>query len=163
MKSAECFHAFFTDGAAHLLRASPHASWSCGPRAKEALEVATHRTLQQFRQGIQQNKVAFPTPVPVFHGEGAAGIQWRAAELYLVHGWTCSRLGQRYGVTRGRIWQLVRGWIDKAQTQGYLQDIPPAIPAVKSVTADEPVAHVPAMPPLPIRPDWAAQNSQHTA
>jgi hypothetical protein len=132
-------------------------------RERRRLLVTTHRTLQQFREDIQQNKVAFPTPVPVFHGEGAGGIQWRAAELYLVHGWTCSRLGQRYGLTRGRIWQLVRSWIDKAQTRGYLQDIPPALPVIRLIATAEPVAFAEAMLPLPIPPEWASQKPQHTA
>ena len=133
------------------------------PQAGTGRVAAPHKTLQQFREDIQQNKVAFPTPVPVFQREDRGGIQWRAAELYLVHGWTCSRLGQRYGVTRGRIWQLVRGWIDKAQTRGYLQDIPPAFPAIESAAAAERVARGKALPPVPIQPDWASQKPQPTA
>jgi hypothetical protein len=125
--------------------------------------AATHKTLQQVREEIQQNKIAFPTPVPVFQGEDRGGIQWRAAELYLVHGWTCSRLGQRYGVTRGRIWQVVRGWIDRAQRQGYLQDIPPAIPAIQPAAAAEVGAYGEAMLSLPMRPNWTSQKPQPRA
>ena len=84
------------------------------------------RTLQQFREAIQKNEIVFPSPVPQFSCQYRPDIQWRAAELFLIHGWTCSRLAARYGVTRGRIWQVVRNWIDRAITLGYLQDIPPA-------------------------------------
>jgi hypothetical protein len=86
----------------------------------------TRRTLQQFREAIQKNEIAFPSPVPRFPCQCRPDIQWRAAELFLIHGWTCSRLAGRYGVTRGRIWQFVRSWIDRALALGYLQDIPPA-------------------------------------
>jgi hypothetical protein len=84
------------------------------------------RTLQQFREAIQRNEIAFPSPAPKFPCQCKPEIQWRAAELFLIHGWTCARLGARYGVTRGRIWQYVRGWIDCALALGYLEDIPPA-------------------------------------
>jgi hypothetical protein len=86
----------------------------------------TRRTLKQFREAIQSNQVAFPQPAPKFACQCRPEIQWRAAELFLIHGWTCSRLAARYGVTRGRIWWFVRSWLDRAMALGYLQDIPPA-------------------------------------
>lgn len=86
----------------------------------------TRRTLQQFREAIRRNEIVFPSPVPKFPCQCQPEIQWRAAELFLIHGWTCVRLGARYGVTRGRMWRYVRNWIDRAQALGYLEDIPPA-------------------------------------
>lgn len=83
-----------------------------------------HRTLQQFREAIQRNEIVFPSPVPKFPCQSRPEIQWRAAELFLIHGWTCARLAARYGVTRGRMWRYVRSWIDRALALGYLEDIP---------------------------------------
>jgi hypothetical protein len=85
-----------------------------------------HRTLQEFREAIRKNEIAFPSPAPRFPRQCKPELQWRAAELFLIHGWTCSRLAARYGVTRGRVWLLIRSWIDRALALGYLQDIPPA-------------------------------------
>ena len=85
----------------------------------------TRRTLKQFREAIQSNQVAFPQPTPKFPRQCRPEVQWRAAELFLIHGWTCSRLAARYGVTRGCIWWFVRSWIDRALALGYLHDIPP--------------------------------------
>jgi len=90
----------------------------------------THRTLRQWREAIQNNQIAFPSPVPIFRSQVRADIQWRVAELYLIRGWTCEQLAKRYGVTRGRMWRLVRTWLDRALTLGYLQDIPPAVTTV---------------------------------
>jgi hypothetical protein len=113
----------------------------------------THRTLQQFRRAIQANLIAFPSPVPKFPCQCRPEVQWRAAELFLIHGWTCARLAARYGVTRGRIWWFVRSWIDRALTLGYLQEIPPADTTI--VVA----ANLPAIlheTPLPLQPQWPA-------
>ena len=102
--------------------------------------METHaRTLRQLRIAIQANQIAISSPMLVFDGQSRGEIQWRVAELFLIHGWTCARIGRRYGVTRGRIWQMIRGWVDRAQRLGYLQEIPPAIPA-----------SAPMLPPLPI-------------
>lgn len=109
----------------------------------------THRTLQQFRRAIQANQIAFPSPAPKFPCQCRPDVQWRSAELFLIHGWTCARLATRYGVTRGRIWWFVRSWIDRALTLGYLQEIPPAD---ASVGANAPAVLVEV--PLPLQPQW---------
>lgn len=89
------------------------------------MEQSSRKTLEQYRDAIQSNQISFPTPVPVFERQYRADIQWRAAELYLIHGWSLQRLASRYGLSRGRIWQMVRSWIDRAAALGYLQEIPP--------------------------------------
>jgi hypothetical protein len=101
---------------------------------RRPLVERTRRTLKQFREAIQANQVAFPQPAPKFPCQCRPEIQWRAAELFLIHGWTCSRLAARYGVTRGRIWWFVRSWLDRALALGYLQDIPPAETTIAAVS-----------------------------
>jgi len=105
----------------------------------------TRRTLQQFREAIHSNRVAYPSPTPTFPRQCRAEIQWRVAELFLVNGWTCTRLSARYGVTRSRIWWFVRSWIDRALALGYLQDIPPeGLSAVAASQSSELGASLPA-------------------
>lgn len=86
----------------------------------------TRRTLRQLREAVQKNEVSFPSPTLQFPCQSRPDIQWRVAELFFIHGWTCARLAARYAVTRGRIWWFVRTWVDRAIALGYLQDIPPA-------------------------------------
>lgn len=110
----------------------------------------THRTLKQFREAIQSNQVAFPQPAPKFPCQCRPEIQWRAAELFLIHGWTCSRLAARYGVTRGRIWWYVRSWIDRALALGYLADIPPADTMIVAANHTGALGEA----PVPLQPQW---------
>jgi DNA-binding winged helix-turn-helix (wHTH) protein len=113
----------------------------------------TRRTLEQLRAAIQKGEVVFPSPAPRFRCQCRPEIQWRVAELYLIHGWTCSRLAARYGVTRGRIWWFVRSWIDRALALGYLQDIPPADTMI-AATSHADVSHRrPVEPPARGQPD----------
>jgi len=75
-------------------------------------------------------------PVPVFACQHRADIQWRLVELYFIHGWSCSRLGQRYRVTDRRIQQLLQRWVSRAKTLGYLQTIPAEASIAPEVTAE---------------------------
>ena len=109
----------------------------------------TRRTLQQYREAIHRNEVVFPSPAPQFPCQCRPDVQWRVAELFLIHGWTCARLADRYGVTRGRIWWFVRTWIDRALALGYLQDIPPADTMLAAASHTTPVSE--AAPTLPVR------------
>jgi hypothetical protein len=100
----------------------------------------TQISLRRLRAAIQNNEVSFPSQIPRFHSQSRSDIQWRLAELYLIHNWTCHELGQRYGVSLERARQLVFNWVQRAIGLGYLQEIPAqaadmanAIPAQKSV------------------------------
>lgn len=99
--------------------------------------VRVRRTMRQLRTAILNNEVAFPSPTPQFHGQYRSHIQWRVAVLFLIHGWSCTQLAARYGVSRGRIWLFIQSWIDRAIDLGYLQDIPPVFspPAAPSHVA----------------------------
>ena len=83
-------------------------------------------SLRPLRAAIRNNEVSFPSQVPVFPCQSRADIQWRLAELYFVHNWSCSDLGRRYGVTMERVRQLVSQWARRAAALGYLQEIPAA-------------------------------------
>ncbi len=93
-------------------------SQSTGHRVDENLQ------LDDLRAAIRANRVSFPVPVPIFARQYRADIQWRLAELYLVHGWSPVRLSARYRISRTRIRQSVRSWVRRAKTLGYLQPVP---------------------------------------
>jgi hypothetical protein len=145
-------YAFFMVSAPRLCSVAHHV---CAVRKRRPLVETTRRTLTQFREAIQSNQVAFPQPAPKFACQCRPEVQWRIAELFLIHGWTCSRLAARYGVTRGRIWQFVRTWLDRATALGYLQDIPPAEPMIAvgnqvGAVVESPMPFPSQRPPVPV-------------
>lgn len=77
-----------------------------------------------MREAIHNNEVSFPSQVPRFDCQSRPEIQWRLAELYFIHNWTCPELGERYGVTMERVRQLIFNWVQRAIVVGYLQEIP---------------------------------------
>ena len=81
--------------------------------------------LDDLREAIRNNHVTFPAQVPIFACQHRVDIQWRLAGLYFVHGWSATRLGRRYKVSSRRVHQLLRLWVNRALTLGYLQEIPP--------------------------------------
>ncbi|HUI78766.1 MAG TPA: sigma factor-like helix-turn-helix DNA-binding protein [Bryobacteraceae bacterium] len=95
-------------------------------------------SLRRLRGAIQNHQISFPSQMPVFACQSRADIQWRVAELYFVHNWSCDDLGQRYGVTMERVRQLITQWARRAAVLGYLQEIP----AASALLAD-----LPAQPP----------------
>jgi hypothetical protein len=125
--------------------------------------LETRRTLRQWREAIQNNEVAIPSSMPVFACQYRPDIQWRAAELYLVRGWTCQQIAKRYDVTRARIWQFVRSWLDRALTLGYLQTIPSADLTFQSTQQaarmQPPIPFFPHAPSTPMPVHGATQNN----
>lgn len=108
-----------------------------GDRIDENLQI------DKLRDAIRANRVSFPVPVPVFVCQYRADIQWRLAELYLVHGWLPARLAQRYNISCTRVRQSVRGWVRRARTLGYLQTVPPETEsATLAVRASSHLAHL---------------------
>jgi hypothetical protein len=94
-------------------------------------------SLLQLRTAIQNNEVSFPAQVPTFACQSRADVQWRLVELYFVRNWSCSRVGERYGVTLERARQLIRNWVTRAMALGYLQEIPASAPGFKNVATWE--------------------------
>ena len=91
-------------------------------KESEAANAAVR--LDALRQAIRANRVSFPAQVPIFACQHRAEIQWRLVALYFVHGWPVTRIARRYKVTTRRIQQLLRQWVSRARTLGYLQEIP---------------------------------------
>ena len=80
--------------------------------------------LDALRKAIRANRVSFPAQVPIFACQHRVEVQWRLVALYFVHGWSATRIGKRYKVTSRRVTQLLRQWVTRARTLGYLQEIP---------------------------------------
>jgi DNA-binding winged helix-turn-helix (wHTH) protein len=83
-------------------------------------------SLDRLRKALRENRVSFPAQVPTFHGQKRADIQWRVAELFFVHQWSCTRLAPRYGLCPGYIRLIISHWVRRAAVLGYVQEIPPA-------------------------------------
>jgi DNA-binding winged helix-turn-helix (wHTH) protein len=96
------------------------------PELRAAKDTSGQISLHRLRAAIQRAEVSFPSQVLVFHRQSRADIQWRVVVLYFVRNWSCSALGQRYGVTMERVRQMLTQWVRRAMALGYLQEIPPA-------------------------------------
>jgi len=119
----------------------------------ERIHANAPTRLDSLRHAIQNNQVSFPAQVPIFACQHRPDIQWRLVELYFVHGWSSIRLGKRYRVSTRRIHQLLRQWVSRARTLGYLQQIPPekafAVPATFA-RPEAPMFEIPAIPAMPL-------------
>lgn len=100
--------------------------------------------MRRLRAAIQKNEVSFPSQVPKFECQSRADLQWRLAELYFIHNWSCPDLGRRCGVTMERARQLIFNWVQRAIVLGYLQEIPTtqssldlAVPKEAAMAEDE--------------------------
>jgi hypothetical protein len=96
---------------------------------REAPVNIDRMSLLQLRAAIQKNEVSFPSQIPTFACQSRADVQWRLVELYFVRNWSCSQVGERYGVTLERARQLIKNWVERAISLGYLQEIPAEAPA----------------------------------
>src|SRR5580658_1891184 len=82
--------------------------------------------MTKLRKAIRNNRVSFPSQIPMFVRNGPGDLQRCSVQLYFLHGWNCGRIARRYGHSRFYIWQLVNEWKRHAVSLGYLQAIPPA-------------------------------------
>jgi hypothetical protein len=81
--------------------------------------------MTKLRKAIRNNRVSFPSQVPIFVRNAPGNLQRYSVQLYFLHGWNCGRIARRYGYSRFYIWQLVNEWKRHAVSLGYLQAIPP--------------------------------------
>jgi len=88
------------------------------------LPISSER-LPRLRLAIRSGRLSFPAQVPVFSRQNRPDAQWRIVVLYFVQGWSFVQLAQRYGVTPGRIRQVLRKWVQRAAMLGYVQWVPP--------------------------------------
>jgi len=95
-----------------------------GSKAKD-LKIEALR-LDHLRKAIRSNRVSFPAQVPVFEKHDRPDLQRKVVQLYFVLGWSCSSIGDRYGLIRQRVQQILNIWKKRAVEMGYVQHIPPA-------------------------------------
>jgi hypothetical protein len=98
------------------------------PRPQNANSIE-ELSLSELRGKIRRNRVSFPAQVPIFEKHDRPDLQQKTVQLYFLFGWSCSRIAQRYGVLRQRIQQILSTWKRRAIQMGYIQEIPPAMPA----------------------------------
>jgi hypothetical protein len=82
--------------------------------------------LTKLRKAVRNNRVSFPSQIPLFVRNAPGNLQRYAVQLYFVQGWNCAKIATRYGYSRFCIWQIVKEWKRHATFLGYLQVIPPA-------------------------------------
>jgi sigma-70-like protein len=81
-------------------------------------------SLRFIRQSIRNQRISFPSQVPVFQHLHRPDIQWRIVSLYFVQGWSSGKIAGRYGISRERVAQLLRQWTSRAILRGYVDRIP---------------------------------------
>jgi hypothetical protein len=89
------------------------------------IEAATMR-LTVLRKAIRNNRVSFPSQIPLFVRCAPSNLQRYSIQLYFLRGWSCEKIARRYGYSRFYIWQILNEWKRHAVSQGYLQAIPSA-------------------------------------
>ena len=48
--------------------------------------------IDEVREAVHANRVAFPVPVPTFPAQFRPEIQWRLVELYFIRGWSSASI-----------------------------------------------------------------------
>jgi hypothetical protein len=108
---------------------SPRTYRLAAPENEEKIEDFT---LSELRHKIRQNRVSFPSQVPVFEKHDRPDIQRKAVQLYFLFGWSCKRIAERHGLLRQRVQQILSTWKRRAIQMGYIQEIPPAMPPLET-------------------------------
>src|SRR5579863_1608271 len=124
-------------------------SWSSGNELSRIPEAAAvmpgdleNRVL---RQAVQENRVSFPSQVPVFEKQSRPDLQQKIVLLYFVRSWTMDEIAKRYGLGRQRMGQILTAWRIRAVKGGYIQAIEPEHPLLQRVRLERPgqLAEVP--------------------
>ena len=82
--------------------------------------------LARLRKEIRENRVTFPSQVPLFVRNAPQDLQCHSVQLYFLRGWSCEKIARRYGYSRFYIWRIINEWKQHAVLAGYIQIIPPA-------------------------------------
>lgn len=89
-------------------------------------------SLAELRRKIRRNRASFPSQVPTFPKHDRPDLQRKLVQLYFLFGWSCNRIALRHGILRQRVQQILSTWKRRAIQMGYIQEIPPAMPAMLS-------------------------------
>lgn len=81
--------------------------------------------IDRLREAIHNNRVSFPSQVPVFSKHDRPDLQRKVVQLYFVLGWSCTAIARRHGILRQRVQQILNTWKQRAVQTGYIQNIPP--------------------------------------
>ena len=103
------------------------------PRGNQSERIEAF-TLNELRRKVRQNRVSFPSQVPIFAKHDRPDVQRKAVQLYFLFGWSCQRIAQRHGLLRQRVQQILSTWKRRAIETGYIQEIPQAIPSIRATT-----------------------------
>ena len=99
---------------------------SPGPRLEKNQETELcDMHVHELREAIRSSRISFPSQVPVFPKHDRPDLQQKLVQLYFVRGWSCPKIGARYGLSRGRVLQILNTWKRRAVEVGSLQRIPP--------------------------------------
>jgi hypothetical protein len=101
------------------------------PRPDTA-EKIEELSLAELRRKIRRNRASFPSQVPTFPKHDRPDLQRKLVQLYFLFGWSCNRIALRHGILRQRVQQILSTWKRRAIQMGYIQEIPPAMPAMLS-------------------------------
>ena len=104
--------------------------------------------IDDLRKAIRANRVSFPSQVPIFPMHDRPDLQFKLAQLYFIFGWSCSAIAAKYGLIRQRVQQILNTWKRRAAQMGYLQAIPPMVPAPAKLVFQAVLLPV----PMPARP-----------
>jgi hypothetical protein len=92
-----------------------------GGEVDEQLDLLS---LCHLRAAIRANRVSFPAQVPIFLKHDRPDLQRQMVQLYFILGWSCDAIGNRYGLIRQRVQQILNTWKRRAAQTGYIQHIP---------------------------------------
>jgi hypothetical protein len=81
--------------------------------------------IDKLREAIRNNKVSFPSQVPLFPKHTRPDVQQKLVQLYFIVGWSRDKIRARYGLSRVRFQQILSTWTKRAIEMGYIQTIPP--------------------------------------
>ena len=112
------------------------------------------------RAGIRNNLITFPAEVPVFKKCTRPDLQAKIAVLYFIRGWSTARIGERYGIGRQRVAQIITKWRIRAVRHGFVQLIHEATLApagfLKQLSEDADPGTSPAYQPALVRARYAS-------
>ena len=90
--------------------ALPVPAGQLGPSTRPLGEV----DIRDLREAIRANRVSFPSQVPTFTEYDRPDLQRKLAQLYFVLGWNCNNIGARYGLSAGRVQEILNTWKRRA-------------------------------------------------
>lgn len=76
-----------------------------------------------LRAALRRNLVSFPAQVPALTRSSSRHLEQKVAMLYFVNGWTVTRIGQRYGMPKKLVQNLIADWRIRAVAAGLIQEV----------------------------------------